>query len=30
MRGGLIREGQPEILHDYRLGTGVVEDERKP
>lgn len=30
MGGGLIREGQPEILHDYRLGTGVVKDERKP
>lgn len=30
MGGGLIREGQPEILHDYRLGTCVVKDERKP
>jgi hypothetical protein len=30
MRGGLIREGEPEILHNYRLGAGVVKDERKP
>lgn len=30
MGGRLIGEGQPEILHHYRLGTGVVKDERKP
>ncbi|MFI9246135.1 hypothetical protein ACIGXF_27040 [Streptomyces sp. NPDC053086] len=29
MRGGLIGEGQDEVLHDDRFGTGVVQDERQ-